>query len=108
MQITAIETTGLLRNRDALPELRRVLADPRNKKVARATLTAIAMMPDEESRPLYLKYLGDKDEDMRAAAGEGLARLKNPADLPALDKAFNSETEDAAAAFGRLRAGDAG
>ncbi len=91
VQVTAIETTGLLRNRDALPELRRVLADPRNKKVARAALTAIAMIPDEESRPLYLKHLDDKDEDMRAAAAEGLARLKNPADLAALDKVFNSE-----------------
>jgi HEAT repeat protein len=91
VQITAIETTGLLRNRDALPDLRGVLANPRNKKVARAALTAIAMIPDEESRPLYLKHLEDKDDNMRAAAAEGLARLKNPADLPALEKAFNSE-----------------
>jgi hypothetical protein len=28
---------------------------------------------------------------MRGAAAEGLARLKNPADLPALEKAFNEE-----------------
>jgi HEAT repeat protein len=91
VQVTAIETTGLLGNRDALPELRRVVADPRTKKVGRAALTAIAMLPDKESRPLYLKHLEDKDEDMRAAAGEGLARLKDPADLAALDKSFNSE-----------------
>ncbi len=91
VQITAIETTGLLRNRDALPELRRMMTSPRNKKVARAALTAIAMIPDEQSRPVYLKYMEDKDDGLRGAAAEGLGRLKNTADAPALDKAFNSE-----------------
>lgn len=91
VQVTAIETTGLLRNREALPDLRALLADPRGNKVRRATLVAVAMIPDEASRPDYLRYLTDKDEGMRAAAAEGLARLKNPSDLPMLQKAFNEE-----------------
>jgi len=108
VQIAAIETTGLLRNQEALPELRRVLADPRSKKVARAALTAIAMIPNQENHSLFLKYLEDRDEHMRAAAAEGLARLKNAEDMATLDKAFNGEQKmpaRLAAAFGLVMLG---
>jgi HEAT repeat protein len=91
VQIAAIETTGLLRNREALPQLREVLAGARSSKVRRAALTAIAMIPDEGSRPLYQKYLGDKDDGLRAAAAEGFGRLKNQADLPVIEKAYADE-----------------
>src|ERR1035438_9530663 len=47
--------------------------------------------PAESSREIYARYLGDKDEKMRAAAAEGYARLKNPADLPMLEKAWQDE-----------------
>ncbi len=91
VQVAAIETTGLLRNREALPQLRSVLADTKKEKVRRAALTAIAMIPDPESRPMYTKYLNDKDDWMRAAAAEGIARLKTPADAPEIEKLFGSE-----------------
>jgi HEAT repeat protein len=91
VQVTVIETTGLLQNREALADLRRVLADPASSRVRRSALGAIAMIPDEASRPDYLRYLSDKDDGMRAAAAEGLARLKNPSDLPLVEKAFNEE-----------------
>jgi HEAT repeat protein len=68
-----------------------VLADPASSRVRRSALGAIAMIPDEASRPDYLRYLSDKDDGMRAAAAEGLARLKNPSDLPLVEKAFNEE-----------------
>jgi HEAT repeat protein len=91
VQIAAIETTGLLRNREALPALRGVLTSARGNKVRRAALTAIAMLPDEASRPLYQKYLEDKDDGLRAAAAEGFGRLQNKNDLPLLEKAFAGE-----------------
>lgn len=91
IQIAAIETTGLLRNREALPNLRAALDSARNTKIRCAALGALAMIPDEESRPLYTRYLADRDEGMRAAAAEGLARLKNPSDIPTLEKAFSGE-----------------
>jgi len=50
-------------------------------------------MPAESSRGLYQQYLHDKDEKMRAAAAEGYARLRTPADLPALEAAWQSETK---------------
>ena len=91
VQIAAIETTGLLRNTDAVPDLVDVLNHAREAKVKRAALTAIAMLPSPNSRNLYAQYLHDKDDKMRAAAAEGYARLHSPADLPMLEKAWQDE-----------------
>ncbi len=91
IQIAALETTGLLRNREALPRMREALERARSNRVRRAALTAIAMIPEEASHPLYTRYLSDKDDGLRAAALEGLARLKHPADLGVCEKAFNEE-----------------
>ena len=92
VQIAAIETTGLLQNKDALGNLVDALNRARDAKVRRAALTYIAMLPDESSRSLYASYLQDKkDEKMRAAAAEGYGRLRNAADLPMLEKAWQDE-----------------
>jgi HEAT repeat protein len=91
VQIAAIETTGLLRNQQAVPDLLGVLKDAKNDKVRRAALGALAMLPDDKSRPVFQEYLSAKDEKMRAAAAEGFGRLRNPADQPTLDKAWQAE-----------------
>jgi HEAT repeat protein len=91
VQIAAIETAGILRNRDALPDLREVIERARNNKIRRAALTSIAMMPDEASRSLFAQYFSDKDDGLRGAAAEGLGRLKNPSDLPSMEAAFEGE-----------------
>jgi HEAT repeat protein len=96
VQVTAVETAGLLRNTSALPALMEVLKRTENKKVRRAALTSIAMMPDPSTHALLSTYLGDRDSDLRAAAAEGLGRLKSPDDLPALRKGY--DTEDSALA----------
>jgi HEAT repeat protein len=93
VQLAAIETTGLLQNHEALPDLRSVLERTKSKKVRRMALTAIGMLPDPGSRPIYARYFEDKDEGMRAAAAEGYARLKDPADLETIQKAFEAETK---------------
>ncbi len=93
VQIAAIETTGLLQNKEALPDLVSVLNRARSGRVRHTALTAIAMMPDDSSRPLYTKYISDKDESLRAPAAEGFARLKNPADLAAVQWAYNQENK---------------
>jgi HEAT repeat protein len=49
------------------------------------------MLPQETSREIYARYLQDKDDKLRAAAAEGYARLRNPADLPMLEKAYEDE-----------------
>ena len=91
VQLAAIETTGILLNKEALPDLVDVLNRAQTPKVRRAALTAIAKLPDESSRALLNRYLTDKDDAMRGAAAEGLGRLKNPADLPVMQKAFEQE-----------------
>jgi len=91
VQLAAIEDTGLLRTKEAVPDLIDVLKHAKNDKIRRAALGALAMLPDEKSRPLFQQYLADRDEHMRAAAAEGFARLRNPADLAMLQKAYESE-----------------
>jgi HEAT repeat protein len=91
VQLAAVETTGILQNKEALPDLVDVLNRARTPKVRRAALTAIAMMPDASSRALLNRYLSDKDDAMRAAAAEGFARLKNPEDRPLVQKAYEQE-----------------
>lgn len=91
VQITALETAGLLRNPAALPDLKDALSRARNNKVRRAALGAIAMIPDAANRGLFQQYFNDKDEGLRAAAAEGFARIGTKADIPMLQKAFESE-----------------
>jgi len=91
VQIAAVETTGLLQNKDSVPDLTDVLNRSRDAKVKRAALTAIAMLPSDKNREVYARYMNDKDDRMRAAAAEGYARLRNPGDLPMLEKAWQEE-----------------
>jgi HEAT repeat protein len=95
VQLAAIETVGLLLNKSSVPQLTDVLENSRNSKVKRAALTSLAMLADEKSRPVFTRYLHDKDDGLRAAAAEGFARLTNPADLPMLQKAFQDEGKTA-------------
>jgi HEAT repeat protein len=91
VQVAAIEAVGLLRTQEAVPDLAKVLKRRDDAKVRRAALTSIAMLPAEESRPLYQQYLTDKDDKMRGAAAEGFGRLRNASDLPLLEKAWQDE-----------------
>ena len=91
IQIATLETTGLLRNRDAAPDVRDALEHARNVKVNRAAISALAMLGDGGDHDLFLRDLNDKDENMRAAAAEGLARIRNPSDRSAVDHAFTDE-----------------
>jgi HEAT repeat protein len=93
VQVTAIEATGLLMNRAALNELRDVLDRSRKIRVKRASLTAMAQIPDPQLRGIYTTYLDHKDDGLREAAAEGLGRLKNPDDSAALERAFSNENK---------------
>lgn len=91
VQIAAIETTGLLANRGALNDLRDILDRSKKMSVKRAALTAMAQMPDPQLHGVYIARLADKDEGIREAAAEGIARLKNPDDRPKIETDFSSE-----------------
>jgi len=91
IQVQALETTGLLRNKEAAPEVRDALNHARTVKVRRAALEALAMIADPADRTIFLNNLKDKDDGVRAAAAEGIGRVRNPADRPAIEQAFNGE-----------------
>lgn len=91
VQLAALQATGVLRNQSAAPQVRDVLDHARSSKVRREALTTLAMIADPADHSLFLRYLNDRDDALRAAGAEGLARLKNSADLPVLEKVFESE-----------------
>ena len=91
VQVAAVEAMGLLLNRDAIPDLIDLLNSSRDDRVKRAALTSLAMLPSEKNRPIFTKYLNDRDEKMRAAAAEGFGRLRNVDDIPMLQKALKNE-----------------
>lgn len=91
VQVAAIETVGLLQDKSSGPVLADVLHRARDAKVRRAALSALAMLPSANSRAIYAQYLRDKDEKLRAAAAEGYARLREPSDLPMIEKAWQEE-----------------
>lgn len=91
VQMTALEALGLLQDRSAIPAMRDVLDRSRDAKVRRAALTALAYMPENDTRGVFQAYLKDKDDAMRAAAAEGLGRLKNSADQGLLNNAYAGE-----------------
>lgn len=94
IQLAAIETVGLLRTREAIPDLRRVFDDPKSSVAARrAALVALAMLPDPGNRPYFDRGFTDKDDRIRAAAAEGFARLGQGSDVPKLQTAFDEETK---------------
>jgi HEAT repeat protein len=91
VQLAAIQTTGVLTNREAIPDLIRLFNETRSAKVKRAALLSLAMMPDGKSRPIFLQYLRDKDPRTRGASAEGLGRLRNPADSATIDAVYKDE-----------------
>jgi HEAT repeat protein len=108
VQIAALETVGLLRYQAAIPDLEKVYKEPRTDKARRTALMSIALMPQEANRELFTSALADKDDAVRAAAAEGLGRLKRASDLSTLERGFNEERKmppRLAFAFGAVNLG---
>ena len=108
VQIAAAVTTGQLRVREAVPDLVNLVKSD-DKKVTRAAMTALAKIPENGEDKLFLLYLRDKDEEMRAAAAEGLGRSGKPGDLKVVQDAFAEEKKETARlsmAFAAVHLGD--
>jgi HEAT repeat protein len=109
VQIAAIDATGQLQNREAMPVLRELVKNSRKSSVKRAALTALAKMPDPADKQLYLGYLRDRDKYLRAAAAEGLGRCGDSGDVERLKQAFSEEKAESARlsmAFALVRLGE--
>ena len=95
VRLTAMETSGLLRDAGAVNDLRDALDRSRSDKVKRIALVSLAEIADPSTHAVFQAYLTNKDESLRTAAAEGLARVRDDADGVLLEKAYNSETKGA-------------
>lgn len=89
--VAAIETAGLVRSRETLPDIEAAYTRSSSAAVRRAALNAMAAIADPSSRQRFVDALNDGDEFLRAAAYEGLGRLQIATDMPSIDAAFGSE-----------------
>lgn len=108
--VAALETAGLVRSVETMPDLLTTYRTSSNAKVKRAALSAIAMIGDSKSHDLFSQAMADKDDGIRTAAAEGLGRVKNAADVPALKSCYDSERKmnaRLACAFALVKEGDA-
>jgi HEAT repeat protein len=92
VQVAAIETAGLLLDREAAPDLRDVIMRTRSSRVRHSATSSLAMLADPADHDLFLHDLANySDDPLRASGAEGVGRLKNPTDRPIVEKAFSGE-----------------
>ncbi len=91
IQLAALEAAGLLHNAAVVPDLERTLTFSLTSKARRAALGALGKLSSESSRPMFDRNLEDKDDGVRAAAAEGIARLNHPVDLQRMESLFKEE-----------------
>ena len=91
IQIATLDTTGILRNQAAAPEVADVFDHARDAKVKHSAAQALAQLARPADRAYFVVWLNDRDDVIRAAGAEGLGRLKIPTDRPTLDKALAGE-----------------
>ncbi|MFL6464070.1 MAG: HEAT repeat domain-containing protein [Bryobacteraceae bacterium] len=89
IQITALETIGVLHSLQSAPNVRSALTNARNVRVRRGALEALAMLGIAGDRPIFQQYAEDKDPELRASALEGLGRIREPEDYPLIERAYN-------------------
>ncbi len=109
IQVTAIETAGMLMDKEAAPDLREVIGRARSARVRRAGTASLAMLADPTDHELFVHALADNDDAIRGAGAEGLGRLKMPSDRPLVEKAFTAEhkiTPRLAEAFAAVNLGN--
>ena len=109
VQFAAAEAVGQLRTREAVRDLVRLAKTSKDKDVRRASLIALAKIPDNGEDRTFLLYLQDKDPQMRAASAEGLGRNGKETDLQTIQDAFATEKNESARqsmAFAAVLLGD--
>jgi HEAT repeat protein len=94
IQPVALETIGVLHSLPSAPDVRYALTNARNIRIRRASLSSLAMLGIPEDRAIFQQYASYHDPELRAAALEGLGRIREPEDSPALQSAFDEPSAD--------------
>jgi HEAT repeat protein len=105
----AAHAAGQLQAKDGVADLARLAQGDSSKPVRRAALVALAKIPENGEERTFLMFLRDKDEQMRAAAAEGMGRGGQASDLSTINDAFAREKKESARlsmAFGAVLLGD--
>jgi HEAT repeat protein len=109
VRAAAAHAAGQLRVKEAIRDLSRLAKGDADKDVRRQSLVALAKIPENGEERTFLLFLRDKDEQMRAAAAEGLGRGGAPGDLATINDAFAAEKSESARlsmAFAAVHLGD--
>ena len=85
------QTVGQLKTPEAVPGLVNVVDGNDKMRLRVQALIALAKIPDNGQREVFLRYLLHKDKGMRAAAAEGLGRLADPGDAELIEHHFQLE-----------------
>lgn len=92
IQEAVIQTVGQLRTAEAVPGLVKVVTADRIKTGLRVqALVALAKIPDNGQRELFLRHMVDDEKGLRAAAAEGLGRIADPTDARLIEHHFQLE-----------------
>ncbi len=94
IQATALETIGILRSLQSASDVRSALKNARSMRIRRAALEALAMLAIPGDRAIFQQYSKDSDAELRGSALEGLGRIREPEDYPALEAAYNEQNAD--------------
>jgi len=89
----AATTLGLLQTESTVPDLRQLFENSRDKKTRLAAFDALAFMPQQQTAPLFVQYLDDREKELRASAVLGLGRLKDPGYLGPLQQQRDKERD---------------
>lgn len=104
----ALQTAGLLRDRSVFSEIEAIYRRGPSQAVKRAAISALAMLGDERGRAYFIEAFQDRDEQIRTAGAEGIARLKDPNQIANLNTCFDDERKmppRLACAFGLVMIG---
>lgn len=89
VQLTALQTIGMLHSTQSAPEVRVALASAPNDKIRRAALETLTALGQPGDQPIFKQYLNSADPKQRATALEGLGRLRDPQDYPTFERIYN-------------------
>jgi HEAT repeat protein len=91
VQMTAMETAGVLGAKSAAPAVQEALGKARTIKVRRMAVNSLAMIADPGSRGIFEQYFSDKDDQLRGSAAEGFGRLRTASDKARIEQAYLNE-----------------
>ena len=83
-----VQTVGQLRTAEAVPSLVDIVEGDGKDSLRAEALISLAKIPDNGQRELFLRYLVDRNKWLRAAAAEGVGRVRNPEDTRLVEHHF--------------------